>query len=298
MAALIRDIWARQSMLKVVLEDDEDTESLDFIGSHAIEDGKAKVLEALQGLLYMDLATFRAKTNAAGAFDLLRESVEMSGVFVLLKGDLGNYHSRIDVSVFRGFSIADEIAPFIVINDQDAKPAWSFTILHEMVHLLLGQTSISGEYGDSEVERFCDDIASEFLLPASDLSALSLKEPSNLDTVAARISDFANERNVSRSLVALRANRAGLISQEIYRNLISGYRQRWQEEQERLKESGKLKGSGPSYYVVRRHRLGRRIRDVVERLLDNNELSLSRAARILGVKPLQVQPLLSSGSSH
>ena len=55
---------------------------------------------------------------------------------------MGNYLSAIDVDVFRGFAIADDIAPFVVINDNDSVSAWSFTLLHELVHLLLGETGI------------------------------------------------------------------------------------------------------------------------------------------------------------
>jgi len=33
--------------------------------------------------------------------------------------------------------------PFIVINDQDARAAWSFTALHEVAHLGLGTTGVS-----------------------------------------------------------------------------------------------------------------------------------------------------------
>jgi hypothetical protein len=35
--------------------------------------------------------------------------------------------------VFRGFALADDLAPFIVINDND--PAHSFTLPHELVHI-------------------------------------------------------------------------------------------------------------------------------------------------------------------
>ena len=72
-------------------------------------------------------------------------------MFVLLKGDLGNYRTAIDVEVFRGFAIADDIAPFVVINDNDSKAAWSFTLLHELTHLLLGQTGISGGHRGGDV---------------------------------------------------------------------------------------------------------------------------------------------------
>jgi hypothetical protein len=39
------------------------------------------------------------------------------------------------VDVLRGFAIADPTAPFIVINDQDARPAWAFTAVHDLAHL-------------------------------------------------------------------------------------------------------------------------------------------------------------------
>ena len=174
--ALVRDIRARQSMVRATLEDEDEAEVLPFIGAHKIEDGQEKVLNTLRTQIRFDAQRYRAEPNASAAFDLLRRGAENSGVFVLLKGDLGNYVSAIDTTVFRGFSIADDIAPFIVINDQDARPAWSFTLLHEAVHLLLGQTGLSGEYEDNAVERFCDDVAGDLLLPSSLLSHLALED--------------------------------------------------------------------------------------------------------------------------
>ena len=47
--------------------------------------------------------------------------------------------------VGRGFALADEVAPFVVINHQDHRGAWSFTLLHELTHLWLGETGVSGE---------------------------------------------------------------------------------------------------------------------------------------------------------
>ena len=135
--ALVREVRARQGMVRAVLEDEDEAEPLPFIGSHRIEDGPEAVLASLKSLLGL------AK-NIEPAVELLRRRAEAAGIFVLLKGDLGNHVSAIDTSIFRGFSIADKVAPFVVINDQDARPAWSFTLLHETVHLLLGQTGVSG----------------------------------------------------------------------------------------------------------------------------------------------------------
>ena len=56
--ALIRDIRARQSMVRVILEDEDEDEAerLPFVGSHWIEDGPATVLRSLQTLLSLDPA--------------------------------------------------------------------------------------------------------------------------------------------------------------------------------------------------------------------------------------------------
>ena len=82
-------------------------------------------------------------------------------MFVLLKGDLGSHHTAIDVEVFRGLAIADDVAPFVVINDNDSRAARSFTLLHELTHILLGQSGFRGMRVEAEIEKFCDDVAAE-----------------------------------------------------------------------------------------------------------------------------------------
>ena len=226
-------------------------------------------------------------------------------MFVILKGDLGNYVTAIDTTVFRGFSIADRVAPFVVINDRDARSAWSFTLLHETVHLLLGQTGVSGEYskgefseGDyskNETERFCDDIAGEFLLPADALDQLDLDDSHLFENVLESVNAFANESKLSRAMVAYKAYRSQLITLEHYRRLDAVFRQQWREERERNRAQAREQDGGPNYYTIRRHRLGDRITGLVQRMMAVDAISTSKAARILGVKPRQVQALLDTG---
>lgn len=160
--ALVRDLRARQRLVRTVLEDDEDTQPLAFIGSARVADGVAALVRAIEQQLGLTRTEYRQKKDAGEAFALLRERAEQAGVFVLLAGSLGSHHSAIPVSAFRGFAIADPIAPFIVINDGDAKAAWSFTLLHELAHLWLGATGVSGGVPEMQIERFCCDVAGEF----------------------------------------------------------------------------------------------------------------------------------------
>ncbi len=293
--ALLREIQARQSMVRFLLEEDE-AAPLTFIGCRSAADGRRSVLAALQGLLNVPLAEYREQRTAKEAFDLLRERAEQAGVFVILQGNLGSHHTNIEVATFRGFSIADDLAPFIVINTNDARPALSFTLLHELVHLLLGQTGVGGEYSDdeNEVERFCNGVAGEFLLPMEDLDELLPGGVADFDAMAERIGAFAEKINVSRSMVAYRAAAAGLIGWGTYGRLNALFGRQWREEQEQARVRSRGAGGGPSYYLVRKHSLGSPILELVRRTLADGTLSVSRAARILGVKLLQVYPLLDA----
>jgi Zn-dependent peptidase ImmA (M78 family) len=290
--ALVRDITARQSMVRAVLEDEEEAEPLAFANSHRMEDGSLAILASLRAVLNVELRAYRSMPNAAAAFAMLRESAENAGIFVLIKGDLGNYRSAIDINIFRGFSIADPVAPFIVINDQDARLAWSFTLLHETVHILLGQTGVGAADAEDEVERFCDQVAGEFLLPEGELARLNLHDNDELSEISDQIGRFANEANLSRTMVAYKAFRSNMISRDTYGQLSEIYRQQWRAERERTRTQARENEGGPSFYMVRRHKLGGRITTLVHRMMAAGALSTSKAARILGVKSRQVQPLL------
>ena len=292
--ALVRDIRARQSMVRAVLEEEDEAETLSFIGSHQIEDGQESVLGSLKALIGVDVEAYRAQSNTSAAFDMLRGRIERAGVFVLLKGDLGNYLSAIETTVFRGFSIADVAAPFIVINDQDARAAWTFTLLHETVHLLLGHTGVSGENGESEVERFCDDVAGGYLLPEDVLHSLALEDRSNFSEISKQISALANEFKISHTMVAYKAFRSSLINQESYAKLSAFFRREWLENRARIRATAQEQEAGPNYYTVRRHRLGGRIVNLAQRMMAAEAITTSKAARILGVSPRQVNPLLGA----
>jgi transcriptional regulator with XRE-family HTH domain len=186
--ALLREAIARQSIVRDVLLDD-DARRIGFVGSMTLADGHEAVVGAVR-----DLIGPHGTTVAVGssAFDALRGSAEKAGVFVLLQGDLGSYQTDIDTGVFRGLALADDIAPFVVVNDNDARTAWSFTLVHEIVHLFLGETGVSDSQEHTGVEQFCDDVASEYLLPKAVLSRIAV--PSSYDSTVATIAGTALAR--------------------------------------------------------------------------------------------------------
>lgn len=291
--ALLRDLRARQSLVRTVLEDDEDFRPLEFVGSMNMNGSVQALVRSMEGLLGVTRTEFRAQKDAESAFDLLRERAESAGVFVILAGNLGSHHSAIPVEAFRGFAIADRVAPFIVINDGDAKSAWSFTLLHELAHLWLGATGVSGGAPEMKIERFCNDVAGEFLVPRAEIQTMELGVL-DLDAQIAVIADHASRWRVSRQMVAYGLYKANRVSLETWRALEAGIRALWVEERRREKEHQRGSSGGPSYYVVRRHRLGRAMLDFARHYTSAGVLSPSKAAKVLGVRPRAVYPLLAA----
>lgn len=291
--ALVRDLRARQSLVRSILEDDEDVSPIGFVGSADMRGGVAALSKSIQSALGIDRDEFRKQRTSELAFSLLRARVEEAGVFVLLIGNLGSHHSSIPVDAFRGFAIADKIAPFIVINDQDAKIAWSFTLLHELVHLWLGATGVSGGRMEQRIEKFCNAVAAEILLPQAEVAGLKIADL-DMEAQIAVISKQAGVWMVSRPMLAYSLLRAGNISPATWQAIDEKLREMWIAERKRAKEVSKAKESAPSYYVVRRHRLGHAMLEFASRSMHAGTLSPVKAAQVLGVKPRSVFPLLGN----
>jgi len=293
--ALIRDIRARQGLIRSMIEDSE-SDSIGFVGSITTETPVNKLTLLVAEQLQFSLREFQAaKTNEA-AFAYLRMKIERSGVFVLLLGNLGSHHTNIPVEIFRGFALSDPIAPLIVINDRDSRTAWSFTALHELVHLWLGNTGVSGLEATSKIEQYCNDVAGEILLPSADLK--SFPKLVTLDNAISEISVFAKDHRVSRAMVAYKLLRAGIMDRSMWSELSAHFNREWMALKQRQAETQKEAESGPNYYIVRRHRVGPALLDLVRRSLDEGNITYTKAGRVLGVKPRNVEPLLYSESGR
>ncbi len=287
---LLREIKARQSIVRSALIDEDEAEPISFIGSSNINDSWLAVAELIIKTIDFDLNEFREKPTVEKAFNLLRSKIEDTGVFVLLAGNLGSHHTNIDVKLFRGFVLSDNIAPFIVINDQDSKVAWSFTILHELAHIWLGKTGISGAYSEKVIEKFCNDVASEILLPDAEFSDFQV-DNLDFDILKEQISEFAYPRKLSNRLVAYRLFRQDVINKHTWTALNNFYIKQGKIARLKQRERNSERSGGPNYFVVRRHKLGNALVGLVQRLTDSGTLTPTKAGMVLGVKPLKVHKL-------
>lgn len=298
--ALVRDVRARQHMVREVLIDDDEAQMLPFVASADIGRGARAVADDIRATIGIDVSAQRRATKPDEMFSTLRTAAERIGVYVLLLGDLGSHHSDVGEEVFRGFALADEIAPFVVINDNDAVAARAFTLMHELAHIWIGASGVSGpirSISDNAVERFCNDVAGQFLLP--DEAVAQVAESAGADAQMALMvtQQVSSDWNVSQGVVAYRMARSGWITDDVATQLFDAFAERWRTQKALVKErrDPEAKG-GPSYYVVRRSRLGAALLGVVRRALQGETLSHTKAAKILGVAPSSVDQLLRERS--
>ena len=294
--ALVRNVQARQGLLRsAMLDDDDDLVPLTFPGSATIDTPVEQLVGAIRGTLRLQLSDFRAARNPDDAFRLLRSHAEQAGVFVLVLGDLGSYHTELSVEVFRGFALADEFSPFVVVNPRDSAAARCFTLLHELVHLWLGEPGISGGDPLDPVEVFCNNVASTFLLPDEELATLREPEDEDVQNWAASISAFAGSRNVSSSMVAYRLHRRGVLDRETWLRLSGLFRSRWLESRKRQRQQRAGRDGGPAYSVLVRHSLGGGLVELASRLMASGALTTTKAGRVLGVNPRNAHTIFAAG---
>ena len=291
--ALLRDLRARQQLLRGMIDDEQEAQALPFVGVARIEHGPERVAGAIRAALCVTEDQQRRARGPDALFNLLRAASEKLGIYVLLLGDVGSHHSDINEDVFRGIALADEVAPFIIVNDNDARPARSFTLLHELAHIWLGAGGVSGPPQNllvDETERFCNDVAGAVLLPSAALPDGAALGGASFEVVLRATQRLADAWNVSQALVTYRFARSEWIRPDMATRLFGHFAERWRREKQRSREGDEA--SGPSYYALRRHRLGVTLINAVRRGLQGDVLTHTKAAKILGVTPANVGPLL------
>ena len=214
------DAMEKQAWYRDYLES-EGAEPLTFISSRSSNDPPAILAELVRAELGLD-SSLRAKARSWEEFlRLVIARAEGVGILVLRNGGVrNNTHRPLDVGEFRGFAISDPLAPLVFINAKDAKSAQIFTLVHELVHLWIGQSGISNpdyrqraDHQPNAIERLCNRAAAEILLPKDDFLP-TWERPGTVDE---KVRATAVAFRVSRLAALRQAFDLGLLAAEEYR---------------------------------------------------------------------------------
>jgi len=170
---LLKQDWYRQFVRA------EGRKALAFVGRFTARSPIADVAKDISKTLRVDDAR-QVSSDWEEFLRVLIGNAEGLGILVMKTGVVdGNTHRPLSVDEFRGFAISDRYAPVVFINGKDAQTAQIFTLIHEVTHIWIDASGISNEnlrQAPSEdlnhVERFCNAVAAEVLVPAADFAAV------------------------------------------------------------------------------------------------------------------------------
>lgn len=246
-----------------------------FVGSFDWQKVTAEeVANALRG--YIPVEAIREEARSWDDFlRRLSARAEEVGILVLRTGVVrNNNHRPLDPEELSGFSIADPVAPIVLVNTRDYVARRNFTFAHELAHIWLGQSAVD-DNPEAEtrhrLERFCDQVAAEFLVPRQTFREVWRGEPREAAEMAAR------RFWVSTWVVARRAWDLKLITYEAYRGLVDAYYEELRKQQ-RDREDGR----GDVYLTLAARNSPTFTRAVVSAALQG-EITLKEAASLVNL---------------
>lgn len=188
---------------------------LHFVGSLQLTMTVEKAAAKIAAELGFDVNERVRLTRWEDALRRFVEQAEALGVLVMINGVVGsNVYRKLDPREFRGFALSDDFAPLVFINGADTKSAQMFTLAHELAHIWLGETAVSDselmQSPTNEIERWCNRVAAELLVPLDILR----RDYNKGEELWAAVTRLARKFKVSTLVVLRRIHDAGGLTRD------------------------------------------------------------------------------------
>jgi len=239
--------------------------------------------KAVRAFLGITLEQQQNWPSADYALKEWRRAIERCGVFVFKH----SFKQR-DIS---GFCLVDAELPLIMINNSTTKTRQTFSLLHELAHVLFKRSGISVfdderlealPPHDRAIEKFCNAVAAEILVPLQDfriqIAQWQIEPKAATD---AQFSELADRYNVSRAVILRRLLNENQVSRQFYQRKTA----EWDAQQT------EAVGSGGNYYATQGVYISNTfVREVFSRY-SKKLLSKSEAADLIGIAPKNLAKL-------
>jgi len=263
----------RQDWLKDYLKD-SDFETLGFVGKYRSSSNIQEIIADLRRNLNLTENWASYYKTWQDALESLIRHIEDIGIITVFNGIVeNNTHRPISVDECRGFVLVDEIAPFMFINNSDGKAAQMFTIVHELAHIWIGHSAGFDfrklQPANDPIEKLCDKIAAEFLVPEITFKKVWNSNPN--------IKNAARFFKVSEIVIARRALDLGKIAKYKFFEFYDEYINR-----EFIKKE--YQSSGGDFYATTRKRLGLVFSAHTNNAVKSGKLLYRDAYKLTGLK--------------
>ncbi|MDA8116950.1 MAG: ImmA/IrrE family metallo-endopeptidase [Actinomycetota bacterium] len=249
-----------------------------FVGTFAV--GSDVVGAAARMREMLEFSPDQRGNSWSDALRRLVDEADRNGVLVMVSGIVGsNTHRRLDPDEFRGFAITDDLAPLIFVNGADTKAAQIFTLAHELAHIWIGESAVSdvdmASTPANVTERWCNQVAAEFLVPGSAIRNLRLDR----NHLTGELESLARRFKVSTLVVLRRLFDADYFTASEYRSVFSAELSRIRRVME-----DRGGGTGGNFYNTQPVRVSKRFaRALIVSTLEGQTLHRD-AFQMLGLK--------------
>lgn len=168
----------------------------------------------------------------------IRNLAEAAGAFV-------HCFTGVDTEIVRGFAIYEDLMPIIGLNNDDRYTAKTFSIIHELVHLIKRSSAVCNDMTNSlslqAEEVFCNAVAGAVLVPTVNLSR-QLGEYTHDEIDLDVVSSLADKFSISKEVICRRLLDTGKITQQRYSQLTTAIRLQFESERKAAQEYRKITG--------------------------------------------------------
>lgn len=178
---------------------------------------KKRAAQKITQFLGFSRAELQKANNPHAALKFWKQTVEAKGILVCQTSV--NTHLSVKLETVRGFCIAQRPFPVIVVNPKDSPYGRIFTLIHELVHIALGESVIQNTDFEATppsnldpIEVFCNQVAAEVLVPEDELLEIV-----NLEMFEEELSGTSKLFHVSSEVIMRRLLTLGKISRHDYR---------------------------------------------------------------------------------
>lgn len=268
-----RQDWYREYAEKMGME------PLPFHGSVTQSTPAAEVADRMRRTLAFSVEDRQAAQSHDDALRLFIDKTEDAGILVMASGIVStNTRRKLNPDEFRGFALADPLAPLIFVNSVDVKAAQMFTLAHELAHLWLGTSALTDaslpKVATDATEQWCNRVAAEFLVPLDTIRGVELTDP------LPHLKDLSRRFKVSRLVILRRLLDAGAIGDDQFRTAYTII------SQSAMKPEPETKGGGNFFNSFPRSASKRFIRALYADTLEGKTLYRD-ALQLLGISKLE-----------
>ena len=266
-----RQAWMRDDLIE------SEADPLPFVGAYSLNDSHAEIAAVMRAALGLNAGWAEEVSTWSDALRFLRNRLDEVGVLVVFNGVVGNNRYRkLDTNEFLGFALADEYAPLVFVNSADFIASQMFTLSHEVAHLFVGETGLSVLDRllptDNEIERFCNRVAAELLVPREELQEFW----SAAKVAANPFQTIARKFKVSAIVAARRALDLELIDLDTFFDFFESNKGQGQRRP--------FKKAGGNFWNTQKWRIGPRFAGAVARAAGEGRLLYREAYSLTGLK--------------